>query len=198
MLPHDLRTRAIHQVSQHERDDDNVVKGSDHREELRKQIDRRDDPNHCEPHEDLRGTRNSRVAEKASKQRSEVWQEPGKLLRLYPAAAEHQGSDGNQPYSEGDPEGYEERVHPGSVDAVAPVGSWMDLSNCRSSIRGGSFVLVPGGVAHTFTNAGTSEARVLILHAPAMHAYFEELSSLWRGAFTISLVSFSIVLARSS
>ena len=46
----------------------------------------------------------------------------------------------------------------------------------------GSFVLVPGGVAHTFANVGTSEARVLILHAPAMDAYFEELSSLWRGA----------------
>jgi quercetin dioxygenase-like cupin family protein len=46
----------------------------------------------------------------------------------------------------------------------------------------GSFVLVPGGVAHTFANVGTSEARVLILHAPAMDAYFEELSELWRGA----------------
>ncbi len=41
------------------------------------------------------------------------------------------------------------------------------------------FVLVPGGVAHTFGNAGTDPARLLIIHAPAMDAYFEELQELW-------------------
>jgi len=44
-----------------------------------------------------------------------------------------------------------------------------------------TFVLVPGGVAHTFGNAGTTPARLLVIHAPAMDAYFEELQVLWSG-----------------
>ena len=45
--------------------------------------------------------------------------------------------------------------------------------------RPDTFVLVPGGVAHTFGNAGTTAARLLVLHTPAMDAYFEELQVLW-------------------
>jgi quercetin dioxygenase-like cupin family protein len=45
--------------------------------------------------------------------------------------------------------------------------------------RPGAFVLVPGGVAHTFGNAGIASARLLVIHAPAMDAYFEELQELW-------------------
>ena len=45
--------------------------------------------------------------------------------------------------------------------------------------RSDTFVLVPGGVAHTFGNAGTTQARLLVMHAPAMDAYFEELQTLW-------------------
>jgi hypothetical protein len=45
--------------------------------------------------------------------------------------------------------------------------------------RRGTFVLVPGGVAHTFGNAGTGVARTLVLHAPAMDRYFRELQALW-------------------
>ena len=44
-----------------------------------------------------------------------------------------------------------------------------------------TFVLVPGGVAHTFGNAATTPARLLVIHAPAMDAYFEELQALWSG-----------------
>ena len=47
--------------------------------------------------------------------------------------------------------------------------------------RPGSFVHVPGGVSHTFGNAATAPARLLIIHAPAMDAYFEELQALWAG-----------------
>ena len=43
----------------------------------------------------------------------------------------------------------------------------------------GDFLLVPRGAAHTFGNAGTETARLLVLHAPAMDAYFEELHRLW-------------------
>src|SRR5688572_734632 len=48
--------------------------------------------------------------------------------------------------------------------------------------RPGAFVLVPGGVAHTFGNAAPAPARVLVIHAPAMDAYFEELQALWSAA----------------
>jgi quercetin dioxygenase-like cupin family protein len=47
--------------------------------------------------------------------------------------------------------------------------------------RPGSFVLVPGGVSHTFGNAAPVPSRLLIIHAPAMDAYFEELQALWSG-----------------
>jgi len=41
------------------------------------------------------------------------------------------------------------------------------------------FVLIPRGTAHTFGNAGDDEARLLVIHAPAMDAYFAGLHELW-------------------
>ena len=41
------------------------------------------------------------------------------------------------------------------------------------------FVLVPRGTAHTFGNAGEEEARLLVIHAPAMDGYFAGLHELW-------------------
>jgi quercetin dioxygenase-like cupin family protein len=43
----------------------------------------------------------------------------------------------------------------------------------------GDFLLVPRGAGHTFGNISDSPARLLVLHAPAMDAYFEELHQLW-------------------
>ena len=43
----------------------------------------------------------------------------------------------------------------------------------------GDFLLVPRGAGHTFGNSGAEPARLLVLHAPAMDAYFEELHQLW-------------------
>jgi mannose-6-phosphate isomerase-like protein (cupin superfamily) len=45
----------------------------------------------------------------------------------------------------------------------------------------GDFVLVPRGAGHTFGNQSESPARLLVLHSPAMDAYFEELHKLWSG-----------------
>jgi len=45
----------------------------------------------------------------------------------------------------------------------------------------GDFLLVPRGAAHTFGSRGEEPARLLVLHAPAMDAYFEELHLLWSG-----------------
>jgi glyoxylate utilization-related uncharacterized protein len=41
------------------------------------------------------------------------------------------------------------------------------------------FVLVPRGTAHTFGNASDDEARLLVIHAPAMDGYFAGLHDLW-------------------
>jgi len=56
---------------------------------------------------------------------------------------------------------------------------WLDGE--RFSGSPGDFLLVPRGAAHTFGNQSGSPARLLVLHAPAMDAYFEELQRLWSG-----------------
>jgi mannose-6-phosphate isomerase-like protein (cupin superfamily) len=43
----------------------------------------------------------------------------------------------------------------------------------------GTFVLVSAGESHTFGNTSDVPARVLILHAPALGSYFEDLEYLW-------------------
>jgi quercetin dioxygenase-like cupin family protein len=43
----------------------------------------------------------------------------------------------------------------------------------------GSWVLVPGGLAHTFGNRSSETASLLVLHAPPLDAYFAELHELW-------------------
>ena len=48
----------------------------------------------------------------------------------------------------------------------------------------GDFLLVPRGQAHTFGNQAEREARLLVLHAPAADAYFEELHEMWAGGRT--------------
>jgi hypothetical protein len=40
-------------------------------------------------------------------------------------------------------------------------------------------VPLPRGTGHTFGNAGDREARLLVMHAPAMDAYFAALHELW-------------------
>ncbi|HLN41591.1 MAG TPA: cupin domain-containing protein [Acidimicrobiales bacterium] len=43
----------------------------------------------------------------------------------------------------------------------------------------GMFVLVSAGEAHTFGNTSEEPARLLVLHAPALDGYFEDLEQLW-------------------
>jgi len=54
---------------------------------------------------------------------------------------------------------------------------WLDGSELAGGA--GDFLLVPRGTGHTFGNQGAEPARLLVLHAPAMDAYFEELHQLW-------------------
>lgn len=53
------------------------------------------------------------------------------------------------------------------------------LDGAEMAGRPGDFLLVPRGASHTFGNQGHGPARLLVLHAPAMDAYFEELHELW-------------------
>ena len=55
----------------------------------------------------------------------------------------------------------------------------VDLEEAAVVAGPGDFVRVSRGQAHTFGNTGDLPARVLVLHAPAMDAYFRSLHQLW-------------------
>jgi mannose-6-phosphate isomerase-like protein (cupin superfamily) len=54
----------------------------------------------------------------------------------------------------------------------------VELEGTAVAAGPGDFVRVSRGKAHTFANAD-APARLLILHAPAMDAYFRKLHELW-------------------
>ena len=72
-------------------------------------------------------------------------------------------------------------VHPDRVEAfwVLDGEAEFELDGQLVTAAAGSFVLVPGGVAHTFGATATASAHVLVLHAPALDDYFRELHQLW-------------------
>jgi len=43
------------------------------------------------------------------------------------------------------------------------------------------FLLVPGGVPHTFGNRSPNPARLLVIHSPGLDPYFRDLAELWSG-----------------
>ena len=53
------------------------------------------------------------------------------------------------------------------------------LDGVEQQGRRDDFLLVPRGAGHTFGNDSDEPARLLVLHAPAMDAYFAELDALW-------------------
>lgn len=74
-------------------------------------------------------------------------------------------------------------VHPDRVEAfwVLEGQAEFELDGSTTRADPGTFVLVPGSVSHTFGAAGITEVRLLVLHAPALDAYFRELEHLWSG-----------------
>jgi quercetin dioxygenase-like cupin family protein len=74
-------------------------------------------------------------------------------------------------------------VHPDRVEAfwVLDGAAEFELDGELTTAVAGAFVLVPGGVAHTFGAAADQAAHVLVLHAPALDDYFRELAELWSG-----------------
>ena len=75
-------------------------------------------------------------------------------------------------------------IHPDRVEAfwVLDGVAEFELDGAITQAGAGSFVLVPGGVAHTFGASATAAARVLVLHVPALDDYFRELAVLWASA----------------
>jgi mannose-6-phosphate isomerase-like protein (cupin superfamily) len=75
-------------------------------------------------------------------------------------------------------------VHPDRAEAfwVLDGEAEFELDGEVTSAAAGSFVLVPGGVAHTFGAPATAAAHVLVLHAPALDDYFRDQAGLWSGA----------------
>src|SRR4030095_15024881 len=55
----------------------------------------------------------------------------------------------------------------------------VELEGAAGAAGPGDFVRVSRGQAHTFGSAGDTPARLLVLHAPAMDAYFRKLHELW-------------------
>lgn len=55
----------------------------------------------------------------------------------------------------------------------------VDIDGVEHILDPRGFALVPRGTAHTFGNSSDTEARLLVIHAPAMDAYFAELHALW-------------------
>jgi quercetin dioxygenase-like cupin family protein len=72
-------------------------------------------------------------------------------------------------------------VHPDREEAfwVLDGEAEFDLDGEVTRAGPGSFVLVPGGSAHTFGATAAGPARLLVLHAPALDGYFRELALLW-------------------
>jgi quercetin dioxygenase-like cupin family protein len=74
-------------------------------------------------------------------------------------------------------------VHPDRDEAfwVLDGEAEFELDGDVTRACAGSFVLVPGGCAHTFGATAAGPARLLVFHAPALDGYFRELAQLWSG-----------------
>jgi mannose-6-phosphate isomerase-like protein (cupin superfamily) len=74
-------------------------------------------------------------------------------------------------------------VHPGRAEAfwVLDGAAEFELDGELLTVVAGSFVLVPGGVVHTFGATASAPAHLLVLHAPALDDYFRALAALWSG-----------------
>ena len=56
------------------------------------------------------------------------------------------------------------------------------LDGAEQTVGPEGFVLVPSGTGHTFGNLSTEPSRLLVMHSPALDAYFVELEVLWSSA----------------
>jgi quercetin dioxygenase-like cupin family protein len=75
-------------------------------------------------------------------------------------------------------------VHPDRTEAfwVLAGAAEFELDGDLVTAVAGSFVLVPGGVVHTFGATAAEPAQLLVVHAPALDEYFRDLARLWSGS----------------
>ena len=71
--------------------------------------------------------------------------------------------------------------HVGNEEAYFVLDGTVEFRVAGEVFQGtnGAFVLVPAGEVHTFGNTTDEPARLLVLHAPALDRYFEDLEQLW-------------------
>ena len=71
--------------------------------------------------------------------------------------------------------------HVGNDEAYFVLDGSVEFRVSEAVFQGerGVFVLVAAGEPHTFGNTSDAPARLLVLHAPALDSYFEELERLW-------------------
>ena len=71
--------------------------------------------------------------------------------------------------------------HVGNEEAYFVLDGMVEFRVADDVFQGshGTFVLVTAGESHTFGNTGNQAARLLVLHAPALDGYFEDLEQLW-------------------
>jgi quercetin dioxygenase-like cupin family protein len=74
-------------------------------------------------------------------------------------------------------------AHVGNEEAYFVLGGQVTfvLNGSEQTYGPETFVLVPAGTGHTFGNLSAQPSRLLVLHAPALDAYFVELEALWSG-----------------
>ena len=74
--------------------------------------------------------------------------------------------------------------HTGNEEAYFVLSGSVEFRVAGEVFTGGpgTFVLVSAGEAHTFGNTSPEDARLLVLHAPALDGYFEDLEALWSAA----------------
>jgi mannose-6-phosphate isomerase-like protein (cupin superfamily) len=72
----------------------------------------------------------------------------------------------------------------------------IELDGVAVAATPGDFARVSRGQAHTFGNTGAKPARLLVLHAPAMDAYFKELHELWSAKEAPTLEEERILMRR--
>jgi mannose-6-phosphate isomerase-like protein (cupin superfamily) len=73
--------------------------------------------------------------------------------------------------------------HEGNDEAYYVLEGTVEFRVGTEVLQGGpdTCVLVEAGETHTFGNTSEAPARLLVLHAPGLDAYFVELAELWSG-----------------
>ena len=104
----DCSIGSTQDMAKHQRGDDGVVQRADDREELRDQVDGREEPCHGKPQPLLAASRDARVTVQPPKQDHEVRDESRQLASLRTSTEDNQNEDREEPHADDDAESDEE------------------------------------------------------------------------------------------